>query len=250
MNKYLLSALCLLCVWLGATDKPTVQALNMYEDQYGALMNNVVNVNTPGYRYSEIIVREASGNLVAEENTSVFNNGQMVYTGDPYHMSIEGQGFFMVQAPQGVMFTRDGRFTLDEEYRLVTFSGGFPVLGQNGEIQFSLGDDSSIKFEVTETGLIVMQEAVVDQILVGEFADSARLRTFNGTFFETAAGEQAFIPLETPKVRQYYYESSNVDMATELVAMPEISKKYDANAKVLQILKKIRTTGREMGSAQ
>ena len=249
MNKIFLILVLLGLVWANS-NKSTVQALSVYEEQYGALMNNVVNSNTPGYRSTEIISREENGAISTLENTSFFRNGQLAYSGDPYHMAIEGIGFFMVQTPRGVMFTRDGRFTLDNEYRLVSFSGHYPVLGQNGEIQFSLGADSSIKFEVTETGLIVMQDSVVDRILVGEIANSAQLHTVNGTFFEAQGGEQVFIPLETPKVRQYYYEGSNVDMSAELVSMPEISKKYDANAKVLQIMKKIRTTGREMGSTQ
>ena len=249
MNKIFLIFVLLGIVWANS-DRHTIQALNIYEDQYGALMNNIVNANTPGYRATKVIVSEQNGQIVTNEITSFFRNGQLIRSGNPYHMAIEGMGFFMVQTPGGVMFTRDGRFTLDNEYRLVTIAGKYPVIGQGGEIQFSLGSDSSIRFEVTETGLIVMQDAVVDKILVGEISQTARLHTVNGVFFEAQGGEQVFIPLETPKVRQYYYESSNVDMSAELVSMPEISRKYDANARVLQLLRKIRTTGREMGSAQ
>lgn len=253
-KKNLLLFGLLLCTVLFAVDaqnKNTVQALSGYEDQYAALMNNVVNANTPGFRATKIVTRvDGKGNLVTEEVPMLFRRGQLIYSGDPLHLAIEGPGFFMVETPQGVMFTRDGRFTVNSNMILVTMSGKYPVLGQNGEIQFGMTEMDSISFQVTDTGLLVQQDSVLDRILVGEIAEQATLRQLNGAFFIADEGLNAFIPLETPLVRQYYYEGSNVDMTEELVSMPEISKKYDANAKVLQILKKIRTTGREMGSAQ
>ncbi|MDR2431528.1 MAG: hypothetical protein LBD99_04670 [Candidatus Margulisbacteria bacterium] len=253
MNKLLQCSLLLCAGFLLASqqNKSTVQALSSYEDQYGALMNNVVNANTPGYRATKIITRAGEdGSLYTEELPLYFRNGQMIYSGDQLHMAIEGPGFFMVQTPRGVMFTRDGRFTINDNLILVTLSGKYPVMGQNGEIQFGMTDVDSVKFQVTDTGLLVQQDSVIDKIQVGEIAEGATMLQVNGTFFEINGGMDSFIPLETPHVRQYYYESSNVDMSEELVAMPDISKKYDANAKVLQILKKIRTTGREMGSTQ
>ncbi|MDR1996818.1 MAG: hypothetical protein LBQ83_00615 [Candidatus Margulisbacteria bacterium] len=242
-----------LCSLLPAapSNKSTVQALNIYEQRYGAMMSNVVNVNTPGFRATQLLVVEENGNLVTTRAPTLFANGQLIFSGDPLHIGIDGPGFFMARTPEGVIFMRDGRFTLSEDFTLVTLSGHYPVQGRNGNIQFSMsGGESSMQFEVTETGLIIKDNMVVDKVLVGELAPEATLSQLNGVFFEALEGESVYTPLETPRVRQYYYESSNVNMSEELVAMPDISKKYDANAKVLQILKKIRTTGREMGSAQ
>jgi flagellar basal body rod protein FlgG len=137
---------------------------------------------------------------------------------------------------------------VDNNGTLITLSGRYPVLAAGGNtIQLSL---DSLDLQVTETGLIVQNGEMVDRLAVGELDSAVTLRTVNGAFFEAPGSEGAFINLETPRVRQYYFEGSNVDMSEELVAMPDISKKYDANAKVLQIMKKITTTGREMGSAQ
>ncbi|GBR74101.1 putative flagellar basal-body rod protein [Candidatus Termititenax aidoneus] len=248
LPKILIAVFAVSCL-LAAANKSTTDALDTYEKQYGALMNNVVNVNTPGYRAVKIVTRlDKAGNLVAEESSLFFRNGAMTFSGDPLHVAIDGPGFFSVRTPQGDMFTRDGRFTVDNDGELVTLSGRYPVLAAGGStIQLGM---ENIDVQITETGLIVRDGEMIDRLAVGELDPSVTLRTVNGAFFEAPGSDNAFINLETPRVRQYYYESSNVDMSEELVAMPDISKKYDANAKVLQIMKKITTTGREMGSAQ
>jgi flagellar basal body rod protein FlgG len=252
MNKLpkMLVVICVASCLLSAANKSTTDALDTYEKQYGALMNNVVNANTPGYRAVKIVSRlDKDGNLVTEESSLFFKNGAMVFSGDPLHVAIDGPGFFAVRAPQGDMFTRDGRFIVNNEGTLVTLSGRYPVLSAGGStIQFNNAE--SLDLQITETGLIVRDGEMVDRLAVGELSPDVTLCTVNGAFFEAPGNDDAFINLETPRVRQYYFEGSNVDMSEELVAMPDISKKYDANAKVLQIMKKITTTGREMGSAQ
>jgi flagellar basal-body rod protein FlgG len=245
----------LMAIWLAscaliAANKTTTEALDTYEKQYGALMSNVVNVNTPGYRAVKIITRQdEKGNLVTEESSLFFKNGPMSFSGDPLHAAIDGPGFFSVRTPRGDMYTRDGRFTVDNDGMLVTVSGRYPVLSAGGStIQLSVND--ALDLQISETGLIIQNGEMVDRLAVGELDSAVTLRTVNGAFFEAPDSEAAFINLESPRIRQYYFEGSNVDMSEELVAMPDISKKYDANAKVLQIMKKITTTGREMGSAQ
>ena len=250
MNKqaiiFLISAAGLLC----AANKQTSQALSVYEKEYGALMNNVVNANTPGYRATKIAVSEENGNIVAKEFSNPRQSGQLIYSGNYLHVAIDGPGFFMVRTPQGVMFTRDGRFTFNGNFELVTLSGHYLVQGQNGPIVLQTGSDFSPEFQVTETGSIIQGGQMVNRFAVGVISGQAELKTVNGAFFTSNRGESSFILLPTPILKQYYYESSNVEMNEELVSMPDISKKYDANAKVLQIMKKIQTTGREMGSAQ
>ncbi|MDR1113636.1 MAG: flagellar hook basal-body protein [Candidatus Margulisbacteria bacterium] len=247
--KILIAVFAASCL-LAAANKSTTDALDTYEKQYGALMNNVVNVNTPGYRAVQVVTRlDKNGNLVTEESALFFKVGAMTFSGDPLHVAIDGPGFFSVRTPQGDLFTRDGRFTISSEGELVSLAGRYPVLSAGGStIQLNMND--SLNLQISETGLIFRDGEMLDRLAVGEIDQSVTLRTVNGSFFEAPDNEGAFINLETPRVRQYYFEGSNVDMSEELVAMPDISKKYDANAKVLQIMKKITTTGREMGSAQ
>ena len=63
--------------------------------------------------------------------TRDMDQGAIAMTGNALDVALEGQGFFMVQGPNGPLYTRDGAFTLTGEGRLVT-SDGRAVLSSGG----------------------------------------------------------------------------------------------------------------------
>ena len=63
-----------------------------------------------------------------------FTPGDLRDTGNALDLALEGRGFFTVQTPDGVAYTRQGTFSLNAEGILVT-SGGLPVLGENGPLR-------------------------------------------------------------------------------------------------------------------
>lgn len=258
----------LLCVAVVcAAENPSVQALNSYEQRYDALMNNVVNANTPGFKASKVIAEKKDGRLTTYAVPVLGKPGPLVYSGDPFHVGIEGPGFFMVKGLNEDYYTRDGRFKITLDNRLVTLAGNYPVYGLGGPIQLQPGQNGELQLVISNAGQLILNGSPVDQLLIMNIEDFSQLAPVTGAFFrkrqensqsydsgalfgaEQAVG-QDFVPVESPIVRQYYYEGSNVDIAEEMVTMPEISKKFDANSKALQIMKKMRTTGREMGSPQ
>ena len=60
-----------------------------------------------------------------------FTPGALEKTGSSLDMAVEGDGFFQVQTPEGVRYTRDGRFSLDAQNQLTTQAGA-PVLDASG----------------------------------------------------------------------------------------------------------------------
>ena len=58
--------------------------------------------------------------------------GSMRSTSAPFDMAIDGPGFFAVQTPSGMMFTRSGDFKVNGQGQLVN-QEGYPVLGLAGE---------------------------------------------------------------------------------------------------------------------
>ena len=63
-------------------------------------------------------------------------------TGEPLDFAIDGDGFFAVQTPQGVRYTRNGQFTAAANGRLVDQRNN-PVLGQNGQ-PLTVGADGKV----------------------------------------------------------------------------------------------------------
>ena len=67
-----------------------------------------------------------------------FSQGAIQTTGNPLDVAINGDGFFSIQTPDGVQYTRQGSFTLNTEGVLVT-QDGYPVMGEGGEIALEEG---------------------------------------------------------------------------------------------------------------
>ena len=107
---------------------------------------NLANAETPGYRAEREFFRsvllgpDGPGSQFDSQLGETVNNygllggdrlsmaqGALEQTGNPLDLAIEGQGFFMVQTPQGLRYTRDGSFRRAQSGQLVT-QAGEPVL--------------------------------------------------------------------------------------------------------------------------
>ena len=103
------------------------------------LSNNIANVNSNGYKAGRIAFEVTGPNSSALGRTYVIptevkldmSDGQLVETGNSMDFAIRGKGFFSVGEN---LLTRDGRFQLNEDRKLVT-SDGKVVQGIGGETQ-------------------------------------------------------------------------------------------------------------------
>jgi flagellar basal-body rod protein FlgF/flagellar basal-body rod protein FlgG len=108
---------------------------------------NLANSQTPGYRAEQEYFRSALMGPDAQDSQlgQTVNNfgllggdrlnmsqGVLDQTGNPLDLAIEGEGFFMVQTPNGPRYTRDGGFHRSPGGQLVT-AAGEPVLSATGQ---------------------------------------------------------------------------------------------------------------------
>jgi flagellar basal-body rod protein FlgF len=109
--------------------------------------SNLANAQTPGYRAEREFFRsvllgpdafdsqlgETVNNygLLGGDQLSLAQ-GALQQTGNPLDLAIEGQGFFLVQTPNGPRYTRDGSFHRSQTGQLVT-AAGEPVLSAAGQ---------------------------------------------------------------------------------------------------------------------
>jgi flagellar basal-body rod protein FlgF/flagellar basal-body rod protein FlgG len=109
---------------------------------------NLANAQTPGYRAEQEYFRSVLLGPDAEDSQlgQAVNNfgllggdrlnlaqGALNQTGNPLDLAIQGDGFFMVQAPNGQRYTRDGGFHRSPAGQLVT-AAGEPVLSPTGQL--------------------------------------------------------------------------------------------------------------------
>lgn len=224
-------------------------ALNASEEHYKVLMQNVSNSKTPGYRELNVTEGSSSRSKVISKPYINFTQGDFINTGRKFDFAIEGKGFFSVRTPHGVtLYTRDGRFALDDEHRLVTYSGRYLLLGESGPI---IIDESTEKASITETGKIMMGTNVLDRIRVVDFSEYSYLTPLSGSFFYVADMQSAVETVkEDYRIRIGVVEGPNINLSRQLSELPSVQKTYDASSRIIQFRLKSMSSSLEMGKVQ
>ena len=213
------------------------------------LANNLANVNTVGYKRDVVVTspfpnfevtRHGGDNtppngkigtmdygVVVDTFHTNFEEGAFSQTNGKLDFAIDGNGFFVVNTPNGQRYTRDGSFTLSKDGYLVT-QEGYIVEGENGPIQLSQGDIS-----VDEMGNIINNGQLVDRLRIVDFDNYDGLRKEgNNLFFIDNSANVQVIPA-TGKIKQGFLEQSNVNSVKEMVNMISVMRNYESNQKVV-----------------
>lgn len=209
-----------------------------------AVAHNVANVNTTGFKRQELrfapylhaVVHRHAARTVPIGATSLgtvpaavvtdLAAGPMAQTGRTMDLALEGEGFFTVQREGRPLYTRAGSFTVDQSGILVTRVGD-PVLGERGPLK--VGESN---FTVSSDGRVFSS--------AGEELDRLRLTALPGreALARTPDGYlmtgEATVPALNTKVWQGHLESSNVQLAEELVDLLLASRLYAANQRVVR----------------
>lgn len=157
-----------------------------------------------------------------------FRQGSFEETGNPLDFAIEGNGFFQVQTPQGVMYTRDGNFTLNNNGEIVT-AEGYLLLGQYGSILLDSKD-----FQLGLNGEVVVNNEVVDQINLVGIKNLHDLRKYGENLYYMDESKTLEIEEFEGKVIQGFLEGSNINPIEEMVNMINILRLYESNQKVIR----------------
>lgn len=215
--------------------------------------NNMSNTSTSGYktdRYVDTTFDEVMFSRIttkqrdAEElgtTTSYMtaiadvvtdhSQGALEQTNLPLDFAIEGEGYFSVQTNDGVAYTRNGSFMLDNEGYL-HLGGQGRVLGANGQPIY-LGTD---KINADSNGFITNEQgAVLGQLGVFTFANPAQdLQKGNGELF-TANGQPQLA--NGSVIHHKMVEKSNSNLVQQMTDMmvcqralqsaSQVSKMYD-----------------------
>ncbi|MEZ5959413.1 MAG: flagellar basal-body rod protein FlgF [Hyphomonadaceae bacterium] len=229
--------------WLTDMDNALMlglQTQRVMQRRMDVAANNLANVSTTGFKADGLLLEEADQTSAhADEDPSdirfvrdigivhYMEQGPIEMTGNPLDVALEGDGFIMVQGPNGPLYTRDGAFTLTGDGRLVTSdgravlsSGGAPiVLDPQGESP-SIGRDGAIRVAGVEAG----------RIGVASFAAPGALSKVGDNLWDAsgqAPGEFEGVVL------QGALEGSNVRPVVELTRLIEISRAYQSAAKIV-----------------
>ena len=153
-----------------------------------------------------------------------FRPGHIEHTGRTLDVALQGDGFFVLEGPQGPLYTRNGRFQVNTAGELVS-GDGLRVRGTGGPLTLPPGT-SSLNLQVTAEGRVLMGEAPVGQFDIVSFDDMSQLQRAGAALF--SAPESVSTSRAKTSVLQGAYEHSNVEPVTELVSLLIASRQYEA----------------------
>jgi len=220
------------------------------------LANNVTNLNTQGFKrsdvqFSEVIagmqtqasaltggaVEPSLAGVLTQARLMLGESGEMQQTGRPLDLGIDGDGFLEVMGPQGEVYLwRGGTLSINEDGQLTADNG--MVLRDSISIPLDLTD-----LEIQRDGLVLAADAEGRPIELGQLslvrlnsaADAVRV---DGGIYQMRAGATAISAAAgedgAGDFLQGAVERSNVELNSEMIEMMIVQRAYAANAQVVQ----------------
>ncbi|MDX5367312.1 MAG: flagellar basal-body rod protein FlgF [Alphaproteobacteria bacterium] len=204
------------------------------------IANNIANVNTTAYKaetmmFEQFMKTDASELSPDKRITFVQDVGQyrnmrdgaLQTTGNPFDIAITGEGYFRVDTQDGVRFTRNGNFNLNNEGQLVTSAGDLVLTDAGAPIAFA-NDETGIT--IARDGTISTDQGLRGRLAVVTFENPQALKKTGDSLFET---DQQEIPAEDIRLVQGALEGSNVNPILEMTNMIEVSRAYASAQKII-----------------
>jgi flagellar basal-body rod protein FlgG len=202
--------------------------------------HNLANADTVGYKRELAVTRPfstyfleagvipARGDYPGITEATDFTIGASRHTGNPLDLAIEGDGYFVVDSPQGRLYTRQGNFTLDAAGYLTT-TGGYQVVGEGGALRL-ISDQPRIDKE----GVLWEAGEQVGRLEIARFSDSRQLEKVGSGLFRAGTAVPLTQTAMGPGLRQGFIETSNVNGMDEMVDLIATMRQLESGQKVIQ----------------
>ena len=233
------------------------------------ISNNLANVNTPGFKQSvaafksfkDVMVNKmdssngytkhtkeslgtiSSGSAI-DQTVMDFKQGAVQITGNPLDIALEGKGFFTIQTPNGLAYTRNGSFVKNSNGEITT-TEGYPLMGQGGPITLN---NNSNDVKINSDGTVLVNNQSTGKLKIVDFNDTSTLQAIGNSLYKPTNG-QAPIAATSCQVKQGALESSNSNVIECMVNSINASRTYETLSKVIDsnnksLTQAINTVGR------
>jgi flagellar basal-body rod protein FlgF len=210
--------------------------------------NNIANAETTGFRAERMTFAETMAKRQDQIQVGISGSradathGEIRDTGNPLDAAIDGEGYFALNTPAGVRYTRAGDFRLDDSGNLVS-ADGFQVRADGGG-SLSVPSDAQ-DVHIADDGSLVADGDIVGQIQISKFAPASLSKEGGRNFVASAA------PLasdEPPIVLGGALEGSNFQAVRGVIDLVKISRVYEALHRMVETYKQLdERTARDIG---
>ncbi|WP_088228587.1 flagellar hook-basal body complex protein [Desulfosporosinus sp. FKB] len=246
-----------------------ISGLKAHQTKMDVIGNNIANVNTAGFKRSNVTFATALSQSMRGASTpntgttggtnpiqvglgtsvgainQIMTQGSNQTTGNPLDMMIQGPGFFALKDGSQTVYTRSGAFSKDADGNLVDPATGAYVLQADGSSLINIPTGSSYTIDSTGTVTITDSSGTVTtaNIAIAEFPNDAGLTSIGNNYYLPSnnsgaatlyGGSGNDYPTGTSLVTSAL-EMSNVDLSQEMTDMITAQRGFQANSRVITV---------------
>lgn len=219
--------------------------------------NNLANVGTAGFKADYPITRQRDavrqedalfhmpsnqllerlgGGLLLDRNRLDFTQGSLDKTDNPFHVAVQGEGFFLVKesgdsTSDRIGVTRDGRFLRNAQGMLAQATSGLPVLDEQNR-PITIADESPVTIQ--PDGTILQKGEKIARLAFVEFPNKDTLVKKGEGLFIADSVAMSSKRAATGKLVQGAIEQSSVDEVKALLKMQSAARDVSGNAGMIQ----------------
>jgi flagellar basal-body rod protein FlgF len=204
------------------------------------LANNLANTATNGYKrdqefYGLYTSADANGSAVTlpviQRQWTDFSQGTLTPTGNPMDAAINGDGFFVVNGPNGPLYTRNGSLKVLSTGELAA-GDGYPLQSTGGQ---TIAIVPGKPVEISTDGTVHQGAQTVGQLMVVNFPTTASLTKVGATCFQNSDLKTPPVPATNVEVQQGKVESSNVPVAEAAMRLVGVMRQFEMLQKAIGI---------------
>ncbi|SFO11702.1 flagellar basal-body rod protein FlgF [Mesorhizobium sp. NFR06] len=209
------------------------------ERRLDTIADNVANASTIGFRATGVKFEDVvsgtgpkSVSFASSGKTYLSGaHGAMSETGNPFDFAVQGDAWFAIDTPAGMVMTRDGRFSMNENGELMSIEG-YPVLdGGGAPIQL---DPRNGPPKAGADGSLRQNDQLVGAIGLYNFDPGDNFVRY---------GNSGIVPARTPEpvadrsdigVAQGFLEESNVNPVLEMTRLIQVQRAFENTAALMR----------------
>ena len=211
-------------------------------DQLDRLSEDLANSSTVGFKgertakshaprpaFSDAL--ETAIDVTTGRRNLDMQRGNVLPTGRPLDVAMQGENFLAVQTERGVRYTRNGQLARGADGHLRTSDGGV-VMGEDGPLKIEEKGD----IKIGDDGSVRVGDEVKGKLSVVSFSDPRLLTREGGALLAAPEGMTAMEAEGDHVIAPGAIEESNVSVVEKMGELTDLARSFEAMQKALAVL--------------
>jgi flagellar basal-body rod protein FlgF len=201
--------------------------MNARMEALDLLANNIANANTAGYKADREFNTLFQSQLpLVQSQWTDYSQGSLTPSGNPLNLALAGPGFFALNTPTGVIYTRNGIFQVSKSNQLQTVEGY--TLRNTRDQGKPIVVDPAQSIDIDKEGVVRQSGQELGQIEIDTIDDPQNtLKKQGNSYYALATTGAAPKPVTATEVFQGTVEQSNVPPSEQAVRLVGILRQFE-----------------------